>query len=55
VAEDVMSTMTLDPKTHKLYIAAADYRPGAPGADGKPGRPQMIPGSFRVVVYEKAG
>lgn len=46
-------TMTLDPATHKLYAAAADYTPGAPGADGKPSRPQPVPGSFRVMVYEK--
>jgi hypothetical protein len=47
-------TMTLDPSTHKLYVAAADYKPGAPGADGKPGRPQMVAGSFRVMVYSRA-
>jgi DNA-binding beta-propeller fold protein YncE len=47
-------TMTLDPTTHKLYVASADYRPGAPGADGKPGRPQMVAGSFRIMVYSRA-
>lgn len=47
-------TMTLDPKTHKLYVAAADFQPDAPGADGKPGRPQMVAGSFRVMVYSRA-
>jgi hypothetical protein len=47
-------TMTLDPTTHKLYVAAADYQPGAPGPDGKPGRPQMVAGSFRVMVYSRA-
>jgi hypothetical protein len=47
-------TMTLDPKTHRLYVAAADYKPGAPGPDGKPGRPQMVAGSFRVMVYSLA-
>jgi DNA-binding beta-propeller fold protein YncE len=46
-------TMTLDPVTHRLYAAAAEYKPGAPGADGKPpARPAMVPGSFKVVVYE---
>jgi DNA-binding beta-propeller fold protein YncE len=45
-------TMTLDPATHRLYAAAAEYKPGAPGADGKPGRPTMAPGSFKVMVYE---
>jgi DNA-binding beta-propeller fold protein YncE len=46
-------TMTLDPVTHRLYAAAAEYKPGAPAADGKPpARPAMVPGSFKVVVYE---
>jgi hypothetical protein len=47
-------TMTVDPKTHKLYIAAADFRPGPAGPDGKPGRPQMVAGSFRVMVYSRS-
>ena len=46
-------TMTLDPKTHRLYVAAADFAPAATGPDGKPQRPQVVPGSFKVVVYEK--
>ncbi len=45
-------TMTLDPATHRLYAAAAEYKPGTAGADGKPGRPTMVPGSFKVMVYE---
>lgn len=49
---DRTRTMTLDPATHRLYAAAAEYKPGAPGADGKPGRPTMVPGSFKVMVYE---
>jgi DNA-binding beta-propeller fold protein YncE len=44
-------TMTLDPTTHRLYVSAADFKPGVAGPDGKPGRPQIIPGSFRVMVY----
>ena len=46
-------TMTLDPKTHRLYVAAAEFAPAATGPDGKPQRPQVVPGSFKVVVYEK--
>ena len=45
-------TMTLDPATHRLYAAAADFKPGPAGADGKPGRSTLVPGSFRVMVYE---
>jgi DNA-binding beta-propeller fold protein YncE len=47
-------TMTLDPKTHRLYVSAADFAPPTTGPDGKPQRPQVIPGSFKVVVYEMA-
>jgi DNA-binding beta-propeller fold protein YncE len=45
-------TMTLDPATHRLYAATADFKPGPAGADERPGRPTMVPGSFRVMVYE---
>lgn len=41
-------TMTVDPTTHRLYVAAAEF--GAVPAGG--GRPSIVPGSFRVVVYE---
>jgi DNA-binding beta-propeller fold protein YncE len=43
-------TMTLDPKTHKLYLAAADYEAPA-AAQGAPARRQMVAGSFKVLVY----
>jgi hypothetical protein len=46
-------TMTLDPKTHRIYLAAADYE--APASQVTPGqrppRPKMVPNSFRVLVY----
>jgi len=48
-------TMTLDPKTHRLYVAAAEFAPPTTGPDGKPQRPQVVPGSFKVVVYEMSG
>jgi YVTN family beta-propeller protein len=44
-------TMTVDPATHRLYVPAADFVP--PPADAPAGtRPQVAPGSFRVMVYE---
>ncbi len=46
-------TMTLDPTTHRLYVAAADFAAAVTGPDGKPQRPQALAGSFKVVVYEK--
>jgi DNA-binding beta-propeller fold protein YncE len=48
-------TMTLDPETHRLYVPAADFGPPTTRPDGTPGWPQVLPGSFRVVVYELTG
>jgi DNA-binding beta-propeller fold protein YncE len=49
-------TMTLDPKTHRIYISAAEFTtPPPPAAGAQPQRPQMVPGSFKVVVYELVG
>jgi DNA-binding beta-propeller fold protein YncE len=42
-------TMTLDPKTHRIYLGAASYL--AAPAGGTKGRPQMVPGSFKILVY----
>jgi DNA-binding beta-propeller fold protein YncE len=48
-------TMTFDTTTHRLYVAAAEFLPPTPGPDGKPQRPQVVTGSFKVLVYEMAG
>jgi YVTN family beta-propeller protein len=49
-------TMALDPRTHRIYLAAANFGPPAqPGATGAPGRPQAIPETFRVLVYGMEG
>jgi YVTN family beta-propeller protein len=39
-------TMALDPKTHRLFLPAAEYKAGPAG-----GRPSMVPGSFAVLVF----
>ncbi len=49
-------TMTLDSKTHKIYLAAVDYEqasatPPAGTPSGKPSRPQPVPNSFKILVY----
>ena len=45
-------TMALDPKTHKIYLAAAMFQPLPQGAAALPRqRPPMVPGSFKVLVY----
>jgi DNA-binding beta-propeller fold protein YncE len=41
-------TMALDPKTHKLFIPAAEFKAVA----GNP-RPMVVPGTFVVLVYGK--
>jgi DNA-binding beta-propeller fold protein YncE len=42
-------TIVADPATHRLYLPTADLAPAAPGS-----RPAGIPGSFYVLVLEKA-
>ena len=47
-------TMTLDPKTHRVYLVTAKFLPPAPDApavNGRPARPQMVPNSFVILVY----
>ena len=44
-------TMAVDPFSHKIYLPSARFEPPAAGATG---RPKMIAGSFKVLVYELA-
>jgi YVTN family beta-propeller protein len=45
-------TMTLDPSTHRIYLATAKFEAAAPQAPGTPRqRPKIVPGSFKVLVY----
>jgi YVTN family beta-propeller protein len=44
-------TMTLDPKTHRIYLASAKFEAQAEGEKGGRKRPPMVPGSFKVLVY----
>lgn len=47
-------TMTVDPKTHRIYLLAADF---GPAPEAKPGekarRPPVLPDSFHVLVVGK--
>jgi DNA-binding beta-propeller fold protein YncE len=43
-------TMGLDPKTHRLFLPGADFKPNP---DNPNGRPMVVPGSFVVMVYGK--
>ncbi|MBZ5576346.1 MAG: YncE family protein [Acidobacteriia bacterium] len=44
-------TMTVDPRTHRVYLLAAEY--GPPAAGEKKGRPSVLPDSFHVLVVGK--
>lgn len=41
-------TMTIDPKTHRIYLGAAEYEPSTDPAQR---RPRMVAGRFKVLVY----
>jgi len=46
-------TFGLDAKTHKLFVPAADFGPAQrPSKDNPKGRPKVLPGTFRVLVFE---
>ena len=45
--------MTLDPKTHAVYLAAANYEPVPAAAGEKPKRPKMVAGSFVVLKFTR--
>jgi hypothetical protein len=41
--------MALDPSTHTIYLATADYEPQPAGSKV---RPRPITGTFRVLTYQ---
>ena len=46
-------TMALDEQSHRIYLPTADFQPApAPAPGQRPQRPQMVPGTFRLVVVE---
>ena len=48
-------TMTLDPPTRIIYLAATDYLAAIddePQAPGSPDRPKAVAGSFRVLTHQ---
>ena len=47
-------TMALDPKSHRLYLAAASYgEPPAPTEEHPHPRAPMLPGSFVILVLDR--
>ena len=48
-------TMGIDPSSGRLFIAAAETDPNAappPGPNGRPGRPQPLPGSLKLLFLD---
>ncbi len=49
-------TLTLDTKTNHIVLITADFTPAPPAPSGqRPGRPQMVPGSFSILIVGKPG
>jgi DNA-binding beta-propeller fold protein YncE len=47
-------TLTLDSKTNRILLIAAEFTPPpAPPPGGRPGRGQLVPGSFSILVVGK--
>jgi len=47
-------TMTLDPKTHTVYLATAQFGPPPAATPDRPRpRPSIVPGSFVILVFGK--
>jgi hypothetical protein len=46
--------MTLDPKTHEVFLVTADYGPPpAPTAENPRPRPPILPDTFVVLVFAR--
>jgi DNA-binding beta-propeller fold protein YncE len=47
-------TLTLDSETNRIFLIAAEFTPApAPAPGGRPGRGQMVPDSFSILVVGK--
>jgi YVTN family beta-propeller protein len=46
-------TMELDPRSHFVFVVAADRKPGTPTAEQPKPRPVPVPGSFRLLVLSR--
>jgi YVTN family beta-propeller protein len=48
-------TMELDPQTHRIYLPIAQFQPApSPSPGASPGRPTVVPNSFKLLVYAPA-
>jgi DNA-binding beta-propeller fold protein YncE len=47
-------TMALEEQTHRIFLPTADFQPAPTPTPGqRPQRPQMVPGTFKLVVVER--
>lgn len=58
VLEDIKTangarTLELDPKTHRIFLVAADRRPGTPTAAQPHPRAVPVPGTFRLIILDR--
>jgi len=45
-------TMALDPKTHRIYLPSAQFRPPpSPSPGASPARPTIVPNTLKLLVY----
>jgi YVTN family beta-propeller protein len=45
-------TMTLDPKTHRIYLPSAQFQPPpSPSPGASPARPTIVPNTLKLLVY----
>jgi YVTN family beta-propeller protein len=48
-------TMTLDPKSHRIYLPSAQFQPPpSPSPGAPPGRPSVVPNTLKLLVYGPA-
>jgi YVTN family beta-propeller protein len=48
-------TMELDPRTHRIYLPSAQFQPPpSPSPGASPGRPTIVPNTFKLLVYAPA-
>ena len=46
-------TMELDPKTHRVFVATVDTKPGIPTADRPKPRRVPVTGTFRLITLSR--